>query len=136
MRRLRKEPNESLSVMPRRYWATRRFKRKVAAILTNNEKESRSWWKSLLGIAAVLVGASGSCRRCKIHSTACGESLEKALATSLAFRVETPGLIDVVLGFGFILIVSFVINTVIDVVLHAVGERLGFAGAWPTWPTT
>ncbi len=31
----------------------------VAAILTTNEKESRTWWKSLLGIAAVLVGASG-----------------------------------------------------------------------------
>ncbi len=32
-----------------------------------------------------------------------------------------------VLGFGFILIVSFVINTVIEVALHSIGERLGVA---------
>ena len=37
-----------------------------------------------------------------------------------------------VLGFGFILLVSFVVNTVIEVSLSAIGERLGVSLAWAT----
>lgn len=100
----------------------------VGAILTANEKESRSWWKSVLGIAAVLVGASGVLSALQNSLNRVWRVMPKKHSRqALRFVLKRIVSLTMVLGFGFILIVSFVINTVIEVTLNAVGERLGFA---------
>ena len=100
----------------------------VGSILSTNEKESRSWWKSLLGIAAVLVGASGVLSALqnslnRVWRVAPRKSSQQALRF-LAKRLIS---LAMVLGFGFILIVSFIVNTVIEVVLNSIGEQFGMA---------
>ncbi|MCC6510305.1 MAG: YihY/virulence factor BrkB family protein [Pirellulaceae bacterium] len=98
----------------------------VAAILTTNEQESRSWWKSLLGIAAVLVGASGVLSALqnalnKVWKVAPRTGSHQALHFLLKRIIS----LTMVLGFGFILIVSFVVNSVIEVVLNTIGNHFG-----------
>ena len=100
----------------------------VGAILTNNEQESRSWWKSVLGIAAVLVGASGVLSALQNSLNRVWRvSPKKHSRQALRFVLKRLVSLTMVLGFGFILIVSFVINTIIEVALHTVGQRFGMA---------
>lgn len=100
----------------------------VGAILSTNEKESRSWWKSLLGIAAVLVGASGVLSALQNSLNRVWHvTPRKNSQQALRFLLKRVVSLTMVMGFGFILIVSFVINTIIEVALHMIGERLGMA---------
>lgn len=100
----------------------------VGAILSTNEKESRSWWKSLLGIAAVLVGASGVLSALQNSLNRVWHvTPRKSSQQALRFLLKRVISLTMVMGFGFILIVSFVINTIIEVALHMLGERLGMA---------
>lgn len=100
----------------------------VGAILATNEKESRSWWKSLVGIAAVLVGASGVLSALQNSLNRVWQvAPRKSSQQALRFLLKRVISLTMVMGFGFILIVSFVINTIIDVILHTIGERLGMA---------
>lgn len=100
----------------------------VGQILSTNEAEARTWWKSLLGIAAVLVGASGVL-------SALQNSLNRVWRVTprsdsgQAMRFVWKRLVSLamVLGFGFILIVSFVVNTVIAVSLQTIGQHMGIA---------
>lgn len=100
----------------------------VGAILSTNEKESRSWWKSFLGIAAVLVGASGVLSALQNSLNRVWHvTPRKNSQQALRFLLKRVVSLTMVMGFGFILIVSFVINTIIEVALHMIGERLGMA---------
>lgn len=100
----------------------------VGSILSSNEKESRSWWKSLLGVAAVLVGASGVLSALQNSLNRVWRvTPRKSSGQALRFVLKRIVSLTMVLGFGFILIVSFVINTVIEVALHTLGERFGMA---------
>ncbi len=100
----------------------------VGAILTNNEQESRSWWKSLLGIAAVLIGASGVLSALQNSLNRVWRvTPRKSSKQAVRFVLKRIVSLTMVLGFGFILIVSFIINTVIAIMLNTIGERLGIA---------
>lgn len=104
------------------------IQQEVGAILSNNEKESRSWWKSLLGVAAVLVGASGVLSALQNSLNRVWRvTPKKSSRQALRFLIKRIVSLTMVLGFGFILIVSFVINTIIEVALNTIGERLGVA---------
>ncbi len=100
----------------------------VGSILTHNEQEARSWWKSLLGIAAVLVGASGvlSALQNSLNRVWCVKPREHS-KQALRILLKRVISLTMVLGFGFILIVSFIVNTIIAIVLNSIGERFGMA---------
>lgn len=100
----------------------------VGSILTTNEQESRSWWRSLVGIAAVLVGASGVLSALQNSLNRVWRvTPRKNSQQALRFVIKRLVSLAMVLGFGFILIVSFVINTIIEVALNTLGERIGMA---------
>jgi len=109
------------------------IQQEIGAILTTNEQESRAWWKSLVGIAGVLVGATGVL-------SALQNSLNRVWRVAprkhshqwLHFILKRILSLTMVLGFGFILLVSFVVNTFIEVSLTAIGDRLGMSVAWAT----
>lgn len=103
----------------------------IGAILTTNEQESRAWWKSVVGIAGVLVGATGVL-------AALQNALDRVWRVAPRkhthrwwhFILKRFLSLAMVLGFGFILIVSFVVNTVVEVTLTSIGDRLGLSLAW------
>ncbi len=100
----------------------------VGSILTTNEQESRSWWKSLIGVAAVLIGASGVLSALQNSLNRVWRvTPRKGSRQAVRFVIKRLVSLAMVLGFGFILIVSFVINTVIEVMLHTIGEQIGMA---------
>lgn len=102
------------------------IQQEVGAILTANENESRTWWKSLLGIGAVLVGATGVLSALQNSLNRVWKvAPRKGSHQAMHFLLKRILSLAMVLGFGFILIVSFVINTVIEVVLQSIGEHLG-----------
>ena len=103
----------------------------VGAILTANEKESRTWWKSLIGIAAVVIGATGvlSALQNALNSV-WRVAPRKGSHQALHFVLKRILSLAMVLGFGFLLIVSFIINTIIEFVLKSVGDRMGLTWGW------
>jgi membrane protein len=103
----------------------------VGAILTANEQESRTWWKSLLGIGAVLVGASGvlSALQNSLNRVWC-VAPRKRSHQALRFVRKRIISLAMVLGFGFILIVSFVVNAIIEVTLRRIGDFVGLSWGW------
>ena len=103
----------------------------VGAILTKNEEESRSWWRSFVGIAAVLIGATGVLSALQnALNQVWRVAPRRGSHQALHFLLKRILSLAMVLGFGFIMIVSFVVNTIIEVALKTVGDRLGLTYGW------
>lgn len=109
------------------------IQKEIGAILSSNERESRSWWKSAIGIAGVFIGATGVL-------AALQDALNRVWRVAprkrshqwFHFVLKRILSLAMVLGFGFILLVSFVINTAIEIGLSAIGDRIGVSVAWAT----
>lgn len=94
----------------------------IATILENNKQAGGTWWKSLLSLAGILVGATGVVA-----------ALQAALNQVWEVKPdpETTGILNtlwkrllslgMILGLGFLLLVSLVVSSV----LSAVGDQLG-----------
>ncbi|MFO1064890.1 MAG: YhjD/YihY/BrkB family envelope integrity protein [Pirellulales bacterium] len=100
------------------------IQKEVGQILSANESESRSWWKSVVGFVGVLVGASGvlvgHAERVQSRLVATPAADGRAAVRFLIKRVISLAMI---LGLGFILLVSFVVNTIISFVVDFIGSR-------------
>jgi len=94
----------------------------ISAILENNQQAGGKWWKTLLSFAGIIAGATGVV-------AALQDSLNRVWSVQL--DPESSGIMNVILkrvlsfgmilGLGFLLLVSLVVSTV----LNGVGERLG-----------
>lgn len=94
----------------------------IGRILDNTQESSGQWWKTLLSFVGILVGATGVVA-----------ALQAALNQVWEVKLdpETAGIMDTVwkrvvslamiLGLGFLLLVSLVVSSV----LSAVGDRVG-----------
>ena len=89
-----------------------------------------SWWKTLLSVGGIVVGATGVV-------AALQDSLNQAWEVEadpdragwknlILKRVMSLGLI---LGFGFLLLVSFAVSAVLEMMTGAMGDAMG-AGPW------
>ncbi|MGB7343302.1 MAG: YihY/virulence factor BrkB family protein [Pirellulaceae bacterium] len=96
----------------------------ITTILENNREAGGAWWKTLLSFAGIIVGATGVVG-------ALQDSLNRvwqvkpdpetsSILTMLGKRVMSLAMI---LGLGFLLLVSIVVSSV----LSSVGEQLGDA---------
>lgn len=107
------------------------IREEIGAILTANEEESRTWWKSLLGVGAVLVGATGVLAALQdALNRVWRVAPRKSSYQALRFILKRIVSLAMVLGFGFILMVSFIVNTIIEVSLQRLGEFLGLSWGW------
>ncbi len=100
----------------------------IVAILENNEQDRDKWWKTLLSLAGIIVGATG---------------VVVALQTALnqVWEVqrdpERAGIVDMVLkrilslamilGLGFLLLVSLVVSSILAAVGDQLGSLIGFS---------
>jgi len=101
----------------------------ISTILENNEKSGGQWWKTLVSLAGIIVGATG---------------LVGALQASLnqVWHVrpdpETSGIMTIlwkrvisfamILGLGFLLLVSLVVSSVLSGAGERVSEVIGISG--------
>jgi len=101
----------------------------ISTILENNEKSGGQWWKTLVSLAGIIVGATG---------------LVGALQASLnqVWHVrpdpETSGILTIlwkrvisfamILGLGFLLLVSLVVSSVLSGAGERVSEVVGISG--------
>ncbi len=107
------------------------IQKEVGAILKTNEKETRTWWKSAIGIGAVIVGASGVLAALQNALNRVWKvAPRKGSHQAWRFLLKRALSLAMVLGFGFILIVSFTVNTIIEVVLTTIGDQVGLTLAW------
>ncbi len=101
------------------------IEQEVGSILTANEQEARSWWKSLLGIAGVIIGASGVLSALQNSLNRVWKvAPRKGNHQAYRFLIKRLVSLTMVLGFGFILIVSFIVNMVIEVTIRNIGAQL------------
>lgn len=100
----------------------------IATILNNNQTEDGKWWKTLLSFAGIVVGATGVVA-----------ALQGALnqVWEVKPNPETAGFMDtiwkrllslgMILGLGFLLLVSFVISSVLSALGDRIGELIGMS---------
>lgn len=94
----------------------------IETILDNNEKSSGKWWKTLLSFAGIVVGATGVVAALQAALNQVWEVKpdpdNAGLMDMIGKRVLSFGMI---LGLGFLLLVSLVVSSV----LSGVGDQLG-----------
>lgn len=102
----------------------------VGQILTSNAEESRSWWKSVVGIGAVVIGATGVLSAMQNAFNRVWQ-VKPSSDSQQAWRFLIKRVVSlaIVLGFGFILLVSFIVNTIIAFCVNLVGNRLGLTSS-------
>ncbi len=98
----------------------------ISAILENNRQSGGAWWKTLLSFAGIIVGATGVVG-------ALQDSLNQVwqvkpdpdtsgILTMLYKRVLSFAMI---LGLGFLLLVSIVVSSVLSTAGEQIGEMIG-----------
>jgi membrane protein len=100
----------------------------ISTILENNRQSGGAWWKTLLSFAGIIVGATGVVG-------ALQDSLNRVwqvkpdpetwgILTMLSKRVLSLAMI---LGLGFLLLVSIVVSSVLSAAGEQIGEVIGIS---------
>ena len=103
----------------------------VANMVDNVQNSSGgSWWKTLLSLGAILVGATGvvAALQDALNQTWEVESNpDRAGWKDLLLKRFMS--LTLILGLGFLLLVSFAVSTVLEAMTGAMGDAMGM-GAW------
>ncbi len=95
----------------------------VGAIIDNSRSNGGTWWKSLLSLAGVIVGATGlvAALQSSLNTVWKVKPAEGAFAVRFLWKRLLS--LAMILGFGFLLLVSFVLSTVLSILTHYAAER-------------
>jgi membrane protein len=105
----------------------------VANIVENTQRQDGAWWKSVLSLLGVLVGATGlvSALQSALNRVwgvkPSGGSIARQLLMKRLFSLA------MILGFGFLLLVSFVVSTVLSLLSHYAASSAGWGELAPIW---
>lgn len=101
----------------------------IAAILENNQQDSGKWWKTLLSFAGILVGATGVVAALQTALNQVWEVQrdpeEASIMDTIFKRLLSFGMI---LGLGFLLLVSLAVSSILAGVGDQVSSIIGFSG--------
>src|SRR5690606_20416690 len=92
-----------------------------------------NWWKSILSLIGVLFGATGVVAA--LQSALNRVWRVKRITGSFARQIIFKRLFSLamILGFGFLLLVSFVAGTVLTMVSSYAARRMGLCDVAPMW---
>ncbi len=103
----------------------------IATILANDEQSSGKWWKTLLSFAGIVVGATGVVVALQAALNQVWEVQADPERASwknlLGKRLLSFGMI---LGLGFLLLVSLVVSSVLAALGDQVGSLIGMSEAF------
>ncbi|TWU19421.1 YihY/virulence factor BrkB family protein [Allorhodopirellula heiligendammensis] len=103
----------------------------ISTILENDEKSSGKWWKTLLSFGGIVIGATGVVAALQAALNQVWEvqaDPERATWKNLlGKRLLSFGMI---LGLGFLLLVSLIVSSVLAALGDRVGSMIGMSGAF------
>ncbi len=104
--------------------------KEIGQIIENSRRESGAWWKSLLSLIGVLVGATGvvAAMQAALNKVWCVKPDGQFAKEFLLKRLLSLGMI---VAFGFLLFVSFIVTTLLNALTEYAAERFGVSGNWP-----
>lgn len=104
----------------------------VAGMLESVSQKPGVWWKSLISLIGVIVGATGLMSALQSSLNRIWEvkpDPQKGFARRLIIKRILS--LAMILGFGFVLLVSFFISSLLTVVSKYAATQLGFEGLMP-----
>ena len=107
--------------------------KEIGQIIENSRREPGTWWKSLLSLAGVLVGATGlvSALQASLNRVWCVKPGGDG-QFALQFLMKRLLSLAMIIAFGFLLFVSFLVATILNTATHYATAQLGLAGSWPS----
>jgi len=104
----------------------------VGQMLENVSRHDGVWWKSIVSLAGVLVGATGLMSALQSSLNRVWRVKPKPEAGfAKYFLIKRIFSLAMILGFGFVLLVSLVLSSVLMVVGEYAAKRLGIGGTIP-----
>lgn len=102
----------------------------IGKMIDSSRRESGTWWKSILSLTGVLVGATGL-------FTALQASLNRVWSVkpdgqfAKQFLMKRLLSLGMIVAFGFLLFVSFIVSTLLYMLTDFAAVNFGLAGNWP-----
>lgn len=105
----------------------------VASILENTKQQAGTWWKSILSLAGVVIGATGlvAALQSALNRVWRVKPADGPLARQ--FILKRLFSLAMILGFGFLLLVSFVVSTVLTLLSQYAASTAGLGELTPFW---
>jgi membrane protein len=104
----------------------------IGRIIHSAERRRGNWWKSLLSIAGILVGATGLVEALQSALNRVWRVAPKQGKFAVQFLVKRMISLTMILAFGFLLLVSFVVATILTALTNYASDQFGLLGVWPT----
>ncbi|HUP77154.1 MAG TPA: YihY/virulence factor BrkB family protein, partial [Pirellula sp.] len=103
----------------------------IGQIIEQNRIQPGTWWKSLLSLAGVLVAATGlvTAMQSSLNTVWKVKPLDGAFAIHFLWKRFFS--LTMILGFGFLLLVSFLISTILAALTHYVSSYYALSGSIP-----
>ena len=107
--------------------------RTVQNIVQNSYTSGDSVWATLLGVGTLIFGATGAFNQLKLSLDAIWEIESKPVNGVIGFLKARLTAFTMVVGLGFILLVSLVINALSVGLSNEIGEYFSAAGTVSLW---
>lgn len=103
----------------------------IGTIIENSSRQPGTWWKSLLSLLGVIVGATGLVSALQSSLNRVWRVKPKEGAFAKQFLLKRLLSLAMILTFGFLLLVSFVVATVLKMFTDYMAHQMGVPGNWP-----
>jgi len=98
----------------------------ISAILENNQRQQGVWWKTLISLAAVVFGATGVVAAIQASLNRVWQvQPDPDRNSAKIFLVKRVMSLAMILGIGFLMLVSMVVSTALTAAGSEIGARLG-----------
>ncbi|MEZ6153988.1 MAG: YihY/virulence factor BrkB family protein [Pirellulaceae bacterium] len=105
----------------------------VASILENTKQQAGTWWKSILSLAGVVIGATGLVAALQSALNRVWRVKPAAGPLARQFILKRLFSLAMILGFGFLLLVSFVVSTILTLLSQYAASTAGLGELAPFW---
>lgn len=103
----------------------------IGNIIGNSERQPGVWWKSALSLLGVLVGATGLVGALQAALNHVWGVKPSSGSFAIHFFLKRLFSLAMILSFGFLLLVSFLISTLLSMLSDYLAMRLGIGGGLP-----
>lgn len=107
--------------------------KEIGAIIESTKQQKGTWWKSALSLFGVVVGATGVVNALQTALNHVWRVQPSGRRFALRFLMKRLLSFAMILGFGFLLFVSFIITTVLSLISVYAAEQIGLQGNMPRY---
>jgi membrane protein len=101
----------------------------IGRIISSNREQPGTWWRSLISFVGILLGATGIMVALQTSLNRVWSVKPDSRQSNVKYFVLKRLLsLGMIMGLGFLLLVSLLISTVLASVTAAIGDRLGMEG--------